>query len=254
MDSKIAAMLALLLVTFNVAAEETDTIQNIKEILVEAAPTTVPDLIRPSPLEGIYEVFYGTEVMYVSADGRYVFQGQMIDLIDGKKNLTREAANQARKVYLTKVLEQESISFGPENARYEVTIFTDIDCGYCRKLHNEIEQYAEQGITVNYLLFPRNGLDAGSAQKSVDVWCSDDRKAALTAAKQGETLESLECDNPVAAHFEIGRKVGVSGTPSIMLPNGELLPGYVPAADLIKRLDDQAFVEALSKSIVPLDN
>ena len=164
MDSKIAAMLALLLVTFNVAAEETDTIQNIKEILVEAAPTTVPDLIRPSPLEGIYEVFYGTEVMYVSADGRYVFQGQMIDLIDGKKNLTREAANQARKVYLTKVLEQESISFGPENARYEVTIFTDIDCGYCRKLHNEIEQYAEQGITVNYLLFPRNGLDAGSAQ------------------------------------------------------------------------------------------
>ena len=254
MYSRIAATLALIFVTLNLSADETNTIENIKEALVKAAPMSVPDLIRPSPLNGVYEVFYGTEVLYVSEDGRYVLQGQMIDLVDGMKNLTQEAANQARKAYLTQVLEQESISFGPENPRYEVTIFTDIDCGYCRKLHNEIQQYADKGITVNYLLFPRNGLDAGSAKKSVNVWCSDDRQAALTAAKQGETLDSLECDNPVAAHYEIGRKVGVSGTPSIMMPNGEMLPGYVPAADLIKRLDEQAFVEALSKNLVPLEN
>lgn len=258
MLNRIAAMLVLALVTLNLSANETDTsdsiVENIKAILVEAAPMSVPDLIRPSRVAGVYEVFYGTEVMYVSEDGRYVIQGQMIDLEDGKKNLTQEAANQARKAYLTQVLEQESISFGPEDPRYEVTVFTDIDCGYCRKLHNEIKQYADKGIMVNYLLFPRNGLEAESAKKSVSVWCSADRQAALTAAKQGETLEAAECDNPVAAHFEIGRKVGVSGTPSIMMPNGELLPGYVPAADLIRRLDDQAFVDALSKSVVPLEN
>lgn len=215
----------------------TQVIESLREKLIEISPVNVPDEIKPSPIEDIYEIYYGTDILYISADGRYVLQGQMIDLDDGRKNLTKTASATARKKYLTEVMAQESVSFGPENARHTVTIFTDIDCGYCRKLHAEIDQYAANGIKVNYLLFPRNGLNTPSYTKAVNVWCSADRKISLTSAKLGEELESLDCDNPIAEHFQIGRKIGVNGTPAILTQQGELLPGYIPADKLLQELN-----------------
>lgn len=212
-------------------------IESLREKLIEISPVNVPNEIKLSPIKDMYEVYYGTDILYISADGRYVLQGQMIDLDDGRKNLTKTASANARKKYLTEVMAQESVSFGPENARHTVTIFTDIDCGYCRKLHAEIDQYVANGIKINYLLFPRNGLNTPSYTKAVSVWCSADRKISLTSAKLGEDIEPLDCDNPIAEHFQIGRKIGVNGTPAILTQEGELLPGYLPADKLLQQLN-----------------
>ena len=218
-------------------AESGKEAEAVKAKLIEAFPPHKPDSISKSPVDGFYEAVYGTQVIYVSNDGRYVMQGVLMDIEDGKRDLTEVAASRARKKYLAEVEQQEPISFGAEKPRHTVTIFTDIDCGYCRKLHAEMDQYASYGIKVNYLLFPRNGVTSPSYTKSVSVWCSEDREEALTKAKNGEELPAQNCDNPVAEHFDIGNKIGVRGTPAMLTADGELMPGYLPAKDLAQRLD-----------------
>lgn len=221
-------------------ADSDKTAEKIKAKLVESFPTHTPDSVSKSPVNGLYEAVYGTKIVYVTDDARFIIQGAVMDLDDGKKDITQEAANRARKNFMVKVNEQESISFGAEKPKHTVTIFTDIDCGYCRKLHNEMDQYASYGIKVKYLLFPRNGLQTPSAAKAESVWCSDNRADALTKAKNGEQLPESHCQNPVAEHFEIGKQVGVSGTPAILTANGDLMPGYLPAQQLAQRLDELA--------------
>jgi thiol:disulfide interchange protein DsbC len=121
------------------------------------------------------------------------------------------------------------VIFAPEEYDHTITVFTDIDCGYCRKLHNEIDAFMAEGIRVRYLFYPRAGLGSPSYQKAVSVWCADDRKQALTDAKAGEPLPEKSCENPVADHMALGEAMGVTGTPAILLENGQLVPGYVPA-------------------------
>jgi thiol:disulfide interchange protein DsbC len=212
----------------------------IKAKLVESFPTHSPDSITKSPVDGLYEAVYGTQVIYVTEDARYIIQGVVMDLDDDKRDITEVASNRARKKFMTQVKEQETISFGAENPKHTITVFTDIDCGYCRKLHNEMDQYASYGIKVNYLLFPRNGITSPSYSKAVSVWCSDDRADALTKAKSGVELPAGNCDNPVAAHFDLGQKIGVTGTPAILTADGQLMPGYLPAKQLAQRLGDLA--------------
>jgi len=116
-------------------------------------------------------------------------------------------------------------------------VFTDLDCGYCRKLHSEMAKYNELGIRVRYLFFPREGPDTESWDKAVSVWCSANRNDALTRAKKGETIKAAKCKpNPVQRDYELGQDVGLRGTPAIVLPDGDLLPGYVPPAMLAQRL------------------
>jgi thiol:disulfide interchange protein DsbC len=119
-------------------------------------------------------------------------------------------------------------------------VFTDIDCGYCRKLHNEMAKYNAEGITVRYMPYPRSGLNTPSYYKAVSVWCSDDRRDALTRAKAGKDVPRATCDNPVQASLELGHQLGVTGTPALVLEDGQLLPGYVPAKKLSQVLDQQA--------------
>jgi len=130
--------------------------------------------------------------------------------------------------------------FAPKDYKYTVTVFTDIDCGYCRKLHAEIDQYNAKGIRVRYLMFPRAGVGSPSYQKAVNVWCADDRNQALTRSKAGETLEEKQCKNPVADEYALGQMVGVTGTPAIFLADGELVPGYVPADRMESILKEKA--------------
>lgn len=236
----IAVLITASLVVMFASVSADENVDKIKAKLVEAFPSHTPDSVSKSPIEGLYEVVYGTQVIYVTNDARFVIQGMAMDLENGKKDITEEAANRARKNFMVKVNEQQSISFGAEKPKHTVTVFTDIDCGYCRKLHNEMDQYASYGIKINYLLFPRNGLQTASYEKSVSVWCSEDRSGALTKAKNGQQLESADCDNPVAEHFEIGKQVGVSGTPAILTEDGQLMPGYLPAPQLAQRLDELA--------------
>ncbi len=210
----------------------------IKKSLSEFMPRAQIDSIRPAEIKGLYEVVTGGSIFYASEDGRYLLQGQMYDAFS-KKNITENKLANVRKQELEKVGEKNMIIFKPETSKHYVSVFTDIDCGYCRKLHSEIDQYLDKGITVRYLFFPRAGKGSESYTKAISVWCADDRQKALTAAKKGESLESKTCDNPVDQHMALGEAFGMSGTPMIVTEKGNILAGYVPAAQLAKILDSE---------------
>lgn len=207
----------------------------VKKALSEFMPDINIESIKSAEIKGLYEVVAGGNIFYVSEDGRYLLQGQMYDALE-KKNITENKLADVRKVALEKVGENNMIVFKPKNSKHMVSIFTDIDCGYCRKLHSEIDQYLAQGITVRYLFFPRAGKGSDSYTKAVSVWCAADQQKALTAAKKGESLEAKTCDNPIDEHMQLGEAFGMSGTPMIVTEKGNVLPGYVPAAQLAKVL------------------
>ncbi len=198
-----------------------------------------PDSIQPTPIAGLYEVSVEGQVLYLSEDGRFALQGDLVDL-RSRQNLTEERRGQSRISAIKALGENKMISFSPKSPKHTVTIFTDIDCGYCRTLHQKIAEYLDQGIAINYLLYPRSGVGSESYLKAVSVWCADDRQDALTRAKSGQVISSKSCDNPVNAHLELGRLLGVRGTPSIILESGQLVPGYVTAAQLTHMLNRSA--------------
>ena len=200
--------------------------------------------LRDTPVDGLYELSRGMAVGYVTADGRYLLEGDLIDLATGRQ-ITEERRRSARKKVVEDAAER-SITFGAEDAEHLITVFTDIDCGYCRKLHSEIEDYNDAGISIRYLLYPRSGQDSASYRKAVAVWCSEDRKAALTRAKQGEDPGTKSCDHPIDQHLLAGRQLGLRGTPMMVLPNGEVVQGYVPAQRLASRLSSEPAQEPVA--------
>jgi thiol:disulfide interchange protein DsbC len=193
--------------------------------------------VRISPISGIYEVSRDSQVSYVSSDGRYAIVGDMIDL-DSDANLSENRRRGIRQRILETVPESEMLVFSPKDPKYTITVFTDIDCGYCRKMHSQIADYNRLGIRVRYLFFPRSGPDTESWHKAEAVWCSSNRNDALTKAKNGEDIPQKNCgaNRIVARDFELGQKVGVDGTPSIFLSTGEMLPGYAPPSKLVNYL------------------
>lgn len=198
----------------------------------------VPDSIKPTPVSGVFEAKFGTELIYVSADGRYFFSG---DLIDGtsRTNLSEQSRTVERKDMLAKVEDKDAVIFKAKGEqKHLLTVFTDVDCGYCVKLHKEVNQLNEAGVSVRYLAYPRAGVGSESYKKIVNVWCADDKQDALTKSKAGETIAAKECENPVAKEFELGQKLGVNGTPALFTEDGTMIPGYRPADQLVKILDD----------------
>lgn len=197
-----------------------------------------PDSVADSALPGLYEVTIGAQILYLSEDGRYVIQGDIVDLASSD-NVTENRRNGLRAKAIEAVGEDKMIIFSPKGeTKYTITVFTDLDCGYCRKLHQEIASYNDLGIKIRYLMFPRTGLNSESYDKAVSAWCADDRNEALTRAKRGETIEPRTCDNPVSQHYNLGQQLGVRGTPSIILADGEMVPGYVPADRLLQMLSN----------------
>lgn len=211
-------------------------LEALRSALVKQYPELKPDEITRTPIDGLVQVVTGVNVIYISLDGRYIMQGGLVDIKD-KKDLTEEVKEGLRVKFLSRVPEDQMIIFAPEKVKHTVTVFTDIDCFYCQKLHKEIGSYMKQGIEVRYMFFPRAGLGSPAYQKGVNVWCSDDRKKALTLAKQGTELPNKQCENPVAAQYMMGQKLGVTGTPVIFTETGIKVPGYVPAAELSKMLN-----------------
>jgi thiol:disulfide interchange protein DsbC len=195
-----------------------------------------PDHIVPSAIPGLFEVVLGGQVLYLSEDGRFVLQGEIIDL-ESRSNLTENRRGELRGQVISAMSEQDMVVFAPEGpVKYTVTVFTDIDCGYCRKMHSQMEAYNKEGIKIRYLLFPREGLGSESFNKAISVWCATDRLEAMTKAKRGEAVQNKTCDNKVQAQYELGQKIGVRGTPSMVLESGEMLPGYVPPTQLAQML------------------
>lgn len=173
----------------------------------------------------------------MSADGRYFLRGDIIEVATDK-NVTEARRGAARVAALDDVGEQRMIVFSPKQVKHTISVFTDIDCGYCRKLHREIDQYLAMGIRVRYLFFPRSGPNTESWSKAQTVWCSSDRNQAMTRSKRGEVLPAMACNpNPVQQHYALGLTFGVQGTPAIITDSGELIPGYIPPAELALHLD-----------------
>ena len=215
----------------------------IRAAVAKAAPDWAIDSIKPSVIPGYKEVAIGALVVYVSADGKYLMQGSLIDL-SSRSNLTNASEAVLRRGLLDAVGKDRRIVFAPPNPKYRVTVFTDIDCGFCRKLHTQIQDYNKAGIAVEYLFFPRAGLNSDSFTKAVNVWCAVDRRRALTDAKLDKPIAKKTCPNPITMEFELGQKVGVDGTPAIYAADGTQLGGYLSPQDMLARLDRKAGVPA----------
>ena len=211
----------------------------IRAAIAKAVPNTAIDSIKPSLIAGYKEVAISGQVVYVSNDGKYLLQGSIIDL-GTRENLTQASEAVIRRGVLDAVPRERRIVFSPANPKYRVTVFTDIDCGYCRKMHTQMADYNKAGISVEYLFFPRAGLNSESYTKAVNVWCATDRRQALTDAKLDKPVPKKTCANPVSADYELGRRVGVDGTPAVYAPDGSQLGGYLPPDQMLARLAKQS--------------
>ncbi|WP_394754034.1 DsbC family protein [Crenothrix sp.] len=214
----------------------------IRKALASSMPEAKIESVKPSEVKGLYEVMVGANIFYVSDDGKYLLQGKLID-VAARKDLTEEKLSGSRLKALDKIGKDNMIIFKPKIAKYTVSIFTDIDCGYCRKLHSEIDQYMAQGITIQYLLFPRAGKGSDSYNKAVAVWCAKDRNAALTAAKKDQKIDMKTCDNPIDEHMQLASDFDAKGTPMIVTAKGNIFPGYLPAKQLVEALEEESKIK-----------
>ena len=216
-----------------------------KEAMVRAAlktlnPKIEADHIGPAPIPGFQEAIVGGQVLYFSDDGRYMMQGSLYD-VQAKKDLSQAGLSVVRRNELNKVPVSDRIVFAPVGPRkHTITVFTDIECGYCRKMHSEMADYNQRGIAIEYLAFPRAGLTSPDALAMESVWCSLDRRKALTDAKNGRPVPPKRCTNPVAAQYELGQRIGLQGTPMAINTDGVALPGYLPPDKMLEALDELA--------------
>ncbi len=211
----------------------------LKAALATLLPGATPDSIKPAAIPGMYEISYGATVLYMTQDGRYLLRGDLIDVERGE-NLTEVNRNRARLKIVGAIDEGSMIVYAPRKVKHTITVFTDPDCAYCRKMHSEMQEYNKRGIKIRYMAFPRSGVDTPSYEKSVSVWCVKDRAAAMTRAKRGDEIAKKTCDDPVQMHLQAARQIGISGTPTLILEDGSLIPGYVPAERLAEILDEHA--------------
>ncbi len=218
--------------------------QAVRAALLKLAPHGEVSDITKAPLPGFYQALVGGRLVYVSADGTYVMDGRLYDTA-AVSDLTEDSMNAIRRQALATIPESKRIVFAPPHPKYTVTVFTDLDCAYCRALHEHIAQFNKDGIAVEYVFWPRTGIKAvpsgkptPSYTKAVSVWCSADRKAEFTAAKAGKDIKPATCPNPVADEFHLGERIGINGTPTIVAADGAILGGYLTPDQLLHALQE----------------
>lgn len=238
--TSVLLMSAGCLFSAGLAAAEDVAQAAIKKTLGEVMPGETAYKISPTPASGIYEVDFGDGFIYLTADGKYALKGDIIDL---QKNINLTEAKRARsRIDTLATIDAKNMLVFPadKEAKHSITVFTDIDCGYCRRMHQSIKDYTSRGIEVKYVFYPRAGRNSASFQKAVSVWCADDRNAAMTRTMSGQAVENRSCENPLNQHMDVSDTLGVTGTPTIFLQNGKRLPGFVKAAQLQYILESQA--------------
>ena len=218
------------------AFSEESSLERARKNISKHFPNVKSQNITMSPISGVYQVAMPPRFFYASEDGRYILNGDLIDMTENQ-NLSQTARNKSVADAVNAMGEDSMINFGNNTLKHTVTVFTDIDCGYCRKLHNEVKKYNKLGIRVRYMAYPRAGIGSSSFQKAEAVWCSNDKEKALTEAKNGVDVKSKKCKSPVAAHYALGNKIGIRGTPAIVLEDGTVVPGYIPATRLSEALN-----------------
>ncbi|KAF1708970.1 hypothetical protein CSC70_12340 [Pseudoxanthomonas kalamensis DSM 18571] len=217
--------------------------KNAREALKAINPELEVDYVGPAPFAGFREVVVTGQLVYVSDDGNYLMQGSVLDVAN-RMDAAQASVGLAnyRKQLIDSIPHGERIVFAPPNPVYTISVFTDVECGYCRKLHEQIADYNKQGIAVEYLAYPRMGLGSEDHKKMIAVWCAADPKLAMTEAKAGHKLATggKECTNPVSKEYDIGQRVGVNGTPAIFNAEGYQVGGYLPPEQLRAALDKLA--------------
>lgn len=193
--------------------------------------------IADSPVPGLKQVFTDRGLFYVSDDGEFFLQARVYNIKDGVEDETENALKSVR-LEGVKRFKDSAIEFTAENEKYVINVFTDTTCGYCRKLHNEMDELNDLGITVRYLAWPRAGINSQVYNDTVSIWCSADPHKAITDAKAGKSVNDAKCSNLVAEQYKFGQQIGVSGTPNIIMPDGSVVPGYQPAQALAQALKD----------------
>jgi len=235
--TRISAVFSGLILTlsFNLsAASETTNFSQAKAKLQAAIGVQIIS-IGDAPVAGLLQVMTEEGLYYASQDGKYLLQARIFDTEDGMRNITEEALGSVRLGGL-KEFKDAVIEYKAEKEKYVVNIFTDISCGYCRKLHNEMDQYNDLGITVRYLAFPRDGLNSSSYTDMVSVWCANDKQKAMDNAKAGGTVVIENCETKVAEQYAFGQRIGLSGMPYIIMPDGSVIPGYQSPGQLVEAL------------------
>ncbi|HET6431718.1 DsbC family protein [Dyella sp.] len=246
MWKKLALALCLGSLTVGVAAAADDGVPPAVEKTLRAAignfgPNVRIDSIAPSPLPGFYQVIASGQLVYLSADGKYMMNGDLVD-VAARKSLSDGAWAGFRKAQLATVPAAQRIIFAPPHPKTTLTVFTDVNCGFCRQLHEHIDDFTKAGIAVEYLAWPREGVTTTAGRPTptytemVSVWCAADRKASFTAAKEGHAPKPAQCDNPVKQQFELGERLGVNGTPAVFTADGRQLGGYVTAEQVLDDL------------------
>ena len=211
---------------------------DVRARIVAKLPGAQASDVAVSPIPGLYEVTMGGLIAYVSSDGKYLLSGNVYDL-DTQVNLTASRRNSARAKALAAASESNMIVFGPANAKMTVTVFTDIDCGFCRKFHSQIAEVNKAGVRVRYMFFPRTGPATESWTKAEQVWCAADRRDALTRAKKGDTVKGKTCgDAAIKSQYELGSDLGVEGTPAIFTQKGDYIGGYLTPAELVQAIQE----------------
>lgn len=233
-------VLMVVAVSVSQAQNRDQSLRGKLELAIEVASQNQLQIIslKPTPLSTIYEVELNTgEILYTDISGDYLFAGDMYRTGDtGLTNISSKAKQERSLVKIGAIPVEEMIVFTPDVVKASITVFTDVDCTYCRKLHSELDQLMAKGIEVRYLAYPRGGIQADSYDKMISVWCSDDRKKSLTQAKNGQNLPAADCDSPVLAHHALGNELGISGTPALIFPDGTVIPGYMDADRLATML------------------
>lgn len=216
-----------------------EEIDLVLQALLEIFPGATDYSLDDSVVDGLYAVSIGSEVIYVSKDGKFLIRGEIYDL-QNSVNVTEEKRVLGRLDVMQSLDEETMIIYEPKKIKHTITIFTDIDCGYCRKFHQQIGDYLDLGIRVRYLSFPRTGPDTESWEKAQSVWCSKNRQDSLDRAKQGKNIDSVFCfDSPVEKHYNLGSVFNISGTPTIVTEKGKVIVGYLPPQSLLFRLTEE---------------
>lgn len=210
-----------------------------RDALRSINPQIEVERIGAAPLAGFREAIVGGQVVYVSDDGKYLIQGKVFD-IAAKKDMGEASMAKLRAELLKTIPMSDRIVFAPPAAKHTVVVFTDVECGYCRKLHTDIAEYNKRGIAVQYLAFPRAGLGSEDFRKMVAVWCADDRRQALTDAKNDKPVPMKNCTNPVTMHYHLGQRMGLEGTPMILATDGTQIAGYLPPDQLLAAMEKHA--------------
>lgn len=234
---KMGMLLLALLLSPLAQANDTE-IKELRTALAKRMPMISNSAsIKATPIKGLYEVMSGAQIMYMTKDARYIVDGDLYDM-KSRQNLTESARGSIRLKTLKQLGEENMLVYTPEGkVKHTITVFTDIYCPYCRRLHEEMNEYMSNGVKVRYIFTPFKGQR--SVDTSVAVWCAKDRNRAMDRAKAGEEIEKKTCANPISQHQAVSQNLGIRGTPAIMLENGQLLPGYVPAEKLIQQIDAQ---------------